>query len=181
MKNILFVSLIALVGCAGFNNAKTKQDVLMKSSIEDDSFRKVSWIKGPPMKASTLTEAAKKDHSDWQVDEYFLRAFVDKKNDSRFIQIYVSHADTDWLFFNSATDSDGNELKFVEISRDTSSATKYGVGVIESFAIEVSLDYLKAHAAKGISIRVYGKNGKRMLNIPSFYVDGFIEKYEAYS
>lgn len=181
MKLIILLGLSMLVGCAGFNNVTSKQGVIDKFTVDYDNFKKIAWLNAPMMQASTFIEAAKKDHSDWQVDLYFLRAFVDKKTNTEFIQIYVSNASSDWLFFESAVDSDGNEMKFVKISRETSQNTKYGVGTVEDFAIGVTLDSLKAHIDNGISIRIYGKKGNRTLNIPGYYIDGFVEKYEAYN
>lgn len=174
----LVLSAFLFVACAGMMNVKTKEDVVAKSTVETDSFKKIHWLHGPKMKASILKEATKKDHSEWQVDMYFLRAMKDEKSGKDFIQIYVSNEDTDWLFFNHAIDSDGNKLEFIEIDRQTSQSTKYGVGVIEDFAIVVNQDYLSTKANDGIRIKVYGKRGGRIINIPPFYIQGFLDRYK---
>ncbi len=171
---------LILSGCAGMMNVKTREAVVTKTQLNEDSFKKVSWLNGPTMKASTLTEAAKKDRSDWQVHAYLLRAMKDQKTGQGFIQLYVSHEDTDWLFFNSAADSDGNNLEFIRLNQEASTATQYGAGIVEDFALSMNEDYLRKKAKDGLVIRVYGKKGNRMLAVPGYYIQGFLDRYETF-
>jgi len=178
MKKIIVLMLVVVVlGCAGMMNVKTAQAVVEKTTIEVDNFKKIRWLKAPKMKASIVTEAAKKDKSDWQVDMYYLRAMKDDKLGIGIIQIYVSHEDTGWLFFNQSIDSEGNELEFIRINRESSQYTKYGVGVREDFAINVDMKYLTTKLNDGMLIKVYGKQGKRTLKIPGYYIQGFVDRY----
>ncbi len=179
MKNLILITIIFLnlISCAGIINVKTKESVIEKSTITIDSFKKTYWLKAPKMRSNLIIEGTKKDKAEWQVDMYFLRAMKEGKNTNiDIIQIYVSHDGTDWYFFNHAVDDSGREMEFIEISKNTSSATRYGVGIIEDFAITVSEDYLNSKVNDGIAIKIYGEQGNRMLKIPSFYIQGFLEK-----
>ena len=133
------------------------------------------------MKANLLVESRKRDRSEWQIDQYYLRAMRDESTGTGFIQIYCSHEEIDWLFFDHAVDIDGHQMEFHQVSRNTSQHTKYGVGIIEDFAIDVTRDYLTAKAAAGLRIRVYGKSGDRTLVIPAFYIQGFLERYDTFA
>jgi len=179
-KVTALILVFVLFGCAGMMNVKTTQAVVENTIIEADDFKKIRWLKAPEMKASTVTEAAKKDKSDWQVDLYFLRAMKDDKSKTEVIQIYISHEDTGWIFFDQAIDRDGKELEFTSINREASQYTKYGAGVREDFTIKVDMDYLTTKLNDGILIKVYGKQGKRTLKIPGYYIQGFVDRYREF-
>jgi len=181
MKRLILIALVALTGCAGIMNASTRESVSSNAKVETDTFKKTSWLRGPDMKASIMIEGAKADHNEWQVHSYALRAMRDDKSDSGFIQLYVSHQDTDWIFFDNAADSDGNKLEFLKIDQHASSGTQYGVGVVEDFAITIPENYLKDKAQTGFQIRAYGKNGRRAVTVPAFYVQGFLDKYQEFA
>lgn len=181
MTKIALLAIAVFSGCAGIMNAGTRESVNAKVKIETDTFKKTAWLNGPDMKASIMKEATKKDKNEWQVHSYSLRAMKDEKSGVKFIQLYVSHQDTDWIFFDNAVDSDGTKLEFLKIDQRASSGTQYGVGVVEDFAITLPEKYLTDKSQSGFQIRAYGKNGRRAVNVPPFYIQGFIDRYQDFA
>lgn len=183
MRGCFVLMVVLLPACAGITNVKSRESVIGKSVVEADSFKKTSWLKGPMMKANFFKEGMKRDKAERQVDMYCLRAMKDEKTviGSNFIRIYASNEDTSWNFFESAIDSDGNELEFVKISGESSMNTKFGVGTIEDFAITVDEEYLTSKNDSGIIIRVYGQRGNRTISIPPYYIQGFLERYKSFA
>lgn len=181
MVKLILVAISVLAGCAGIMNASTRDGVIAKVKIETDPFKKTAWLSGPHMKASIIKEGAKRDINEWQVHSYLLRAQKDEKSGIGFIQLYVSHQDTGWVFFDHAVDSDGTELEFHKVDQRASSATQYGTGIIEDFAITLTEKYLTEKSQSGLQIRAYGKNGRRTVNVPPFYIQGFLSKYQEFS
>ena len=167
MRKIIFicVSLVMLAGCAVTPPIKTSNDVYMRSSVDVDPYKKTTWIRSPMI-------------YNWERMGYyhaFLRALVNDKSVS-FYQFYVSDSAKDWRFYDRAYDASGNDLDFVEIDHQvTDSAwTK------EVFAINLSRQYFDDAKNTGLNIKAVGKRGDKIITLPGFYVEGFLQKVDEY-
>jgi hypothetical protein len=87
-------------------------------------------------------------------------------------QLYVAFHDEDWVYFSRAYDSNGNELKFIEIKREEATA-----GITEHFAATLSDDYLESATRKGLEVKFVGKRGERKVYMRPHYVKGYLKKY----
>ena len=78
-----------------------------------------------------------------------------------------------WRFFDRACDANGNRFRFNEIDHEvTSSAwTK------ETFAVDLSREYLDIAKSSGLDIKVIGKRGEKIFVLPAFYIEGFLKKW----
>ena len=76
----------------------------------------------------------------------------------------------DWIFFDSVYDINGNSLKVSAIDRDVARH-----GVIESISVELKQEYLEKAKATGLNLAIYGKKGRKHLNIPASYIAGFVK------
>ena len=109
--------------------------------------------------------------------EYFLRACKETGDEIRF-QLYIKQKSRHrWFFFNRAVDSKGNKFPVKQVGVDRDSGWK-----TEHVLIRLSRAYLNGAAAKlGLSLRITGKQGEVILNVPSFYVRGFIRRVDLWS
>ena len=106
--------------------------------------------------------------------EYFLRAYKNADDKLHFQLYVVLKSRHHWWFFGRALDTDGNVLKVKPIGVDLESGWK-----TEHLLIQLSRPYLNRLAAKfGLSLRVTGKQGEIVLNVPSFYLKGFLRKVD---
>ena len=162
-KTILIVLVLLLGGCSEAG-LRTATGVYTHTSSSIDSDAKIAWIKGP---------TDKKYFADYGTSGYadvFLRTLVKDGHDTH--QLYVAFRDEDWVYFSRAYDSNGNELKFIEIKRQ-----KVTAGITEHFAATLSNDYLESATRKGLEVRFVGKRGEREVYIRPHYVKGYLKKY----
>jgi len=162
-KTILIVLILLLGGCSEAG-LRTATGVYTHTNASMDSDEKIAWIKGPTDKKYFA------DHGTSGYADVFLRTLVKDGHDTH--QLYVAFHDEDWVYFSSAYDSNGNELKFREIKRQ-----KVTAGITEHFAATLSDDYLESATHKGLEVRFVGKRGERKVYMRPHYVKGYLKKY----
>jgi hypothetical protein len=122
-----------------------------------------TWFVGPSVGQTPSPDA-----------EYFLRAYKNGDNRIHFQLYVILKSRHHWWFFDRALDTNGNKLQVKSIGVDWESGWK-----TEHLLIQLSRRYLNRLAAKmGLSLKVMGKQGEIVLNVPSFYVKGFLRKVE---
>ena len=122
-----------------------------------------TWFVGPSVGQPPSLDAA-----------YFLRAYKNGDNRIHFQLYVILKSRHHWWFFDRAFDNNGNNLQVEPIGVDWESGWK-----TEHLLIQLSRPYLNRLAAKlGLSLRVTGKQGEIVLNVPSFYVRGFLRKVD---
>lgn len=106
--------------------------------------------------------------------EYFLRAFKYPGDRTRFQLYVILKSRHHWLFLNRALDNNGNMFQVRHVNVDLDSGWK-----TEHLLIQLRGPYLSRLATKvGLSLKVSGKRGEIVLNVPDFYVKGFIRKVD---
>jgi len=106
--------------------------------------------------------------------EYFLRAYKNAGDRIHFQLYVIMKSRHRWWFFDRALDTNGNVLQVKPVGVDLESGWK-----TEHLLIQLSRPYLNRLAAKlGLSLRITGKQGEIVLNVPSFYVEGFLRKVD---
>lgn len=167
MKNIItaITVMFLFVGCVAINPIKTSNDVLSKTIIDNDPYKKITWIRTP----------AFRNYGGIGYYSSFLRVLIKNENPITY-QFYVSDEAKSWRFYSDAYDNSGARLDFIGIDREvTSSAwTK------EDFVISLSKDYLEKSTVTGINIKASGKRGDKIFFIPGYFVDGFLKKIDMY-
>jgi hypothetical protein len=162
-KTILIAFVLVLGGCAEAG-LRTATGVYTHTNASIDSDEKIAWIKGP---------TDKKYFSDYAASGYadvFLRTLVRDKHYTH--QLYVAFHDQDWVYFDRAYDSKGNELNLTQIKRE-----KVTGGITEHFAATLSDDDLKTARRKGLEIKFVGKRGQRKVYMRPHYVRGYLKRY----
>jgi hypothetical protein len=168
-KAVLLIMVISLVatGC-GYWNITTPDDVLLKSKVWVDSYKKVTWVKSPIFKGTVENRYYA-----------YLRTVI-KDNDVKFYQFYVTDYNyrskyvKGWKYYRSAHDSDGNRLDLNVLERKKVDEERAS----EDFTITLSREYLSKAKSNGLDIRAYGDKGNRVFILPAFYIEGFLMKVD---
>ena len=122
-----------------------------------------TWFVGPSVGQSPSLDAG-----------YFLRAYKNGDNRIHFQLYVILKSRHHWWFFDRALDTNGNKLQVKPIGVDWESGWK-----TEHLLIQLSRPYLNRLATKlGLSLKVTGKQGEIVLNVPSFYLKGFLRKVD---
>lgn len=142
---------------------QTAQAVHDKTRVEYDHYKNSTWVNGPTINASSLTA-------------FHLRSLW-IGGSQKSLQLYVSDKSSSWRHFAHANDSDGNSLPLTPIGTDVDSFS-YGrihnTWCYEDVAVELTKEYLESHASSGMSVKVWGNAGERIVDVPPFYIEGFL-------
>lgn len=160
----LVVTLFGLMACVAPPriDVADPQAVSAAISVQRDDFKKITNYKGPNASSDIL-------------DLVFLRAWKTDATGSVTYQIYVmDHYYTDWRFYSSAYDSNGNSLDTTLISRNVGSCSQYGCSHDEHLGLNVSQAYLENNQDNGIRFKVSGKAGEEIFFIPGGYIKAFL-------
>lgn len=140
-----------------------KQYVIESTTVQRDEFKKQLIYRGPNTFRSGYIQV-------------FIRAWKFEKDNSTRYQIYVSdYYDTAWRFYNSAYDSNGNQLDMTPISKEVIGCSRYsGCTYNETVGINVTKDYLQNNLESGIRFQISGKAGDNVFYVPGNYIKGFL-------
>lgn len=161
MKVAFLCVLILLARCASGVRLKTADDVMKKTMIEADPFNNTTQIIGPEISTGNLSSN-------------LTRLLVYSKTGfSSSYELYVHYFGQDWFFFDRAYDTHGRRLIFKRIDEDADLRGNY-----ESFSVKLSRGQLDEASKLGLSIKAGGDFSSTMVNMPAFYVQGFLEKVD---
>ena len=160
-----------LAGCAGPElkvvprpkiNWNDVQSIASAISVQRDDLNKITYFKGPNSSSGIL-------------DTVLLRAWRSNEGGGFSYQIYViDYYHGDWRFYDTASDSKGNNLNITLSSRDVSSCDYFTCAHHEHLGLNVSREYLEKNQENGIVFKVSGKGGEETFIIPSTYIKAFL-------
>ena len=159
---ILLWSLFTIIGCTSTPELFLSDPNVAEHSVncEKDEYKKTEYCYSPKV---YRWNAAYNNHVS-DVHYYFGIARHNKKAEPYIIGEFTG---SEWYFLNQAIDIDGKKLTFKEMDHEVPG------GIKETFSISLTKDYLKKHREKGIKIKLYGKRGNAIMDIPPAYVEGF--------
>lgn len=170
---LLLMCLVAcsFQGCATYHNPASSPEVSAQIKVERDDYRKVTrwwapslvvWHDGTGPNAGNSSVILRAARFDATADVTY--------------QIYITDIYSgDWRFYDSIYDADGNRLETLKIASNVVSC-RSGCTLQEDVAANVSKKYLLEHMDRGVSLQVSSPSSKFVVNIPAFYVRGFLEK-----
>lgn len=89
---------------------------------------------------------------------------------------FVDNYDGGWRFYDSAYDSNGNRLDAISIDRSVGSCSKYfGCSHWEHVGVSVSREYLQKNSDTDFQIKISGRGGEVIFNVPADYVRYFLD------
>lgn len=124
---------------------------------EHDPFRKLTFVRAPPMRDGR--------------DASFALTAAATSGDAR-LEVVVQG--DEWLFLDSALDSDGRELTCEQLDRRID-----GARVEETLVVCLPRTSLAERVGRELRLRLYGQRGHYDLVVPEFYVRGFVFALEA--
>jgi hypothetical protein len=128
-------------------------------------------------KKQTSYQGINASDSTYSDNQIFLRSWKDDASTTASYQIYVETTYSgEWVFYNSAYDSNGKKLDFVSVARDVDDCTSYGCFYHEHLALNVDRNYLEANQETGVKFKISGKlqNGDKVLFLPPAFIKGFL-------
>ncbi len=157
---ITLFAFIVLWGCA--TPLKTASDVQSGCRLKEDPYEKTTWISSPYQFV-------------FDNPSYLIRVLV-KDNDVAFYQLYIDEIFSEWAFIDSAHDIQGRSFDVVEIKREVTQSAS----VREIVGVELSRNYLDEAAVSGINMKLKGRYGSAIAQVPAFYVKGFLQCVDDY-
>lgn len=150
-------------------NLTESESVSARTTSTRDDFKKLVNFKGPNL----FQDGGR---------ALFLRATKFDKSSELTVQLYFrDQYDGEWRFYNSAYDIDGNKLDFLSIDRKVDTCGKFGCRHFEDVGITVTRDYLDSRRDRGIKLKVSGRAGEAIVDLPPGYIQGFLQRLDAAS
>ncbi len=162
----LTCAILTLGSCVSPTVYDTAQKVTDATQVVRDDYDKTTWIKSPLVRYSS------------SFDECFLRTLV-ADTGVQFDQLYVIYTASDWAFLERANDSAGRNLEVTVINRDVSSS-QFAVSLEEHVAVGLDRSYLLDAAQQGIDIKIVGKSGSTVVQLPPHYIQGYVDRLNQY-
>jgi len=161
---ILVAAFLGFLGCATV--VSSPQQVTDATQVSFDPYANSYSVSGMKMSKGGFPN----------ITRFWMRAGFDKSGGNEFIQLYVYHwSQTGWNFFNQANDISGTPLRVRQLGREVNS----NATVEEQVAIDLPRDFLENRKTKGLNIRLLGSKGSLIVEVPSSYIVGFLEKYDS--
>lgn len=165
---VFFLFLLFITGCVTTPIDWNNQQQFARAEgtkVEHDNLKNITMFSGPYYKVS--------------YDNFiYLRAWKNDISSETTYQIYVRAGYYgDWRNYNSAYDSNGNQMDFQYISKDVDvcSGTSSQCNHVEHVGINVTRSYLEKHIKSGLSFKVSGTTpGEQIYMLPGGYIDSFL-------
>ena len=162
--SLFLLSFIFLSGCA--TTVSNPQQVTDATQIKFDPYANSYSVSGMQIDLGGFPNITK----------VRMRGGFDKSGGNEFIQLYVFHwSQTGWNFFSQASDISGTSLNVRPLNRDVN----FNATVEEHIAIDLPRDFIESRKNQGLNIRLLGRKGSLIIEVPSAYILGFLEKYDS--
>jgi hypothetical protein len=147
----------AVVGApAELNPAKTPDAVAARTKVQADSFKNTTFIIGPTFHA--------KD------DIYGVHWHLWTRVGDDTCYLSLNDLRRDWAFFEHAADSKGKQFQVVQQDRRVVARM-----VEERLYLSFPPGYLMANAESGTTIKIWGLRGQEVIEVPGYYLTGFLK------
>lgn len=130
-------------------------------TTQKDDYSKITSIKGGRIEKS--------DHT------VFLRSQRrDGPSSIDLIQVYVIAKTSEWKFLDHAYSIDGVPLDVTVVDRDIRYCSRYGCGLAEHIAVNLTKKFLLTHINQGLDFKLMGKSGEQAVHLPANYIVAFL-------
>lgn len=141
--------------------------------VRVDEFTKETIYYGP--ETLSLSEQTQDGHSGAFASLYASKKGADTSYGLRFYAIRRAPASSGYLFIESAVDSNSMDLPVNLVQRDVD-CKRALCEFSENGFISISRQYLQSRAKTGIRVRLNGKRGSPIINVPASDVIEFLAK-----
>ena len=160
---LLILNLTMVVSCAQ-QPLTTAAQVENNTQMETDEYQQHTWVSGPKL-------------GDMFDGQYSLRGNFSGGNISYYELLFLKSRDVKRgeAFYNKGFDKDGQELQVVPISRK---AWPYEY-MTEVIGVRLTREALTKASTEGLTVQIEGRGDKPVVELPAFYVAGFLKKVDA--
>jgi hypothetical protein len=138
----------------------TREAVSRASTLSNDTYRGLKFVSGPAQTTRIF--------GGLYVTARLVRVVSGSDITDR---LEVTSNSSDWIFLESASDSDQRSLRLERVDSDVRS-----MGRVTEIAFAMLPDgYTVDHQFRGIDVRVYGKRGALPVRLSNQYVTGFLD------
>lgn len=141
--------------------------------VKVDEFTKETIYYGP--ETLSLSEQAQDGHSGAFASLYASKKGADTSYGLRFYAIRRAPASSGYLFIESAVDTNSMDLPVNMVQREVD-CKRALCEFSENGFISISRQYLQSRAKTGIRVRLNGKRGSPIINVPASDVFEFLAK-----
>jgi len=102
----------------------------------------------------------------------FLRAVKSEKLQIVTYQVVALIYSRNWGFYEYAIDKEDNSFDLRLMGKKVISGNLFK----EIVGIELTRKYLEDHANTGMTFKIYGKKGDKIISVPTIYIGGLLNK-----
>lgn len=158
---IILVVIVFVFSCG--KRVTSYEDAFLYTKINSDPYTGMVDITSPSYSESMYKP----------IGRFTYLRYIKTSDGKGFYEIYASVNNGYWMFLDSAYEN-GKSLEFKSINRNVLTANR----VTESFSIKLDNNEISRYIQQGINVKVMGKKGYEIINIPSDFVKGFNDKVE---
>lgn len=160
---LLTFTVMALLSCAHGPINTTAEEVAANTQVHQEGLRREPWVSGPKMGSSFE-------------GEYYLRGNLTGRNINYYQLVYARSREITrgGAFYNKTFDKDGQELPMVVIRRQAWPYEEWK----EEIGIRLTRDALGEAEKEGLTIKIVGRRDSPVVEVPAFYVTGFLSKVD---
>jgi len=165
------ILLLTAAGCSLLRVDPTNPVAVQEQvEIERDTFKNILYYRGPE-----VSNTADEDSNAPEVEGLALHARTGEDRRTRYFLSVTDYYEGDWRGFDQAYDSTGGKFHALAVKHKVN--CHLFCGYAEMLDIELSRQYLDAHAKTGLSMRLYGPSGASSapFNLPAGYLQGFLK------
>ena len=165
------VLLLTAVGCSLLRvDANDPVAVQKEVEVERDTFKNIVYYRGPE-----VSNTANEDSDAPELEGLALHARTGEDRQTRYFLSVTDYYDGDWRGFDQAFDSTGGKFHALAVKHKVN--CHLFCGYAEMLDIELSRQYLEAHAHTGLTMRLYGPSGAASapFTLPAGYLQGFMK------
>jgi hypothetical protein len=164
LKSGFFATVLLISGCAGgyIGAPTTADDIARGTQLVRDEFKKEErWVSKFIRSGDGSTNAT-----------IVLVKVAD------VIAIQIDLVAQDWVFFRTVRDLTGAELPMVKIDSRVSSQAGY-IFCTETFKVTLEPSIFSTARKEGLVLKFYGQRGDAVIEMPSFFFEGFASAMDA--
>lgn len=184
-SNIIFLAVL-LGGCAmvtGLKEAyapKTADYVYSNAKKTEDKFYKSTRIDFPGYNLRHFTNYKQiTGRSNWLAPDTGIKPVALYNEKACNLYLYFDINLSNWAFYSSAIDENGNKLNFIPSDQKVNEGNKYeNVSINEKFSIRLPDNFLEENKDKNPQIEVQGKRDSFRVYLPDYYIDGMLKYFE---
>lgn len=184
MKKISLLAIaFILTGCSAWNSVtgnayapKTAEFVISNAKDTPDIFNKNNKVTFPTYNLRHFTNYKEvTGMSMWFAPDTQILPYAAYTEKTCNAYIFMSINRSEWAFYESAKDDEGNTLTF--ISDDQRIDTNKAKLIVEDFRVKLPSGFLTKNKGRNPRIKIFGKRDNFVIFLPDYYIEGMLQYF----